>query len=41
MASKGIENLIKDALANGCHVVRSASLRGKQERQKINHSYYL
>lgn len=24
MASKGIENLIKDALSNGCHVVRKA-----------------
>lgn len=24
MASKGIENLIKDALENGCHVVRKA-----------------
>ncbi|MDS7843618.1 hypothetical protein PTQ46_25790 [Klebsiella michiganensis] len=24
MASKGIENLIKDALANGCQVVRKA-----------------
>ncbi|MDU7357426.1 MAG: hypothetical protein E7L11_16825 [Klebsiella oxytoca] len=24
MANKGIENLIKDALENGCHVVRKA-----------------